>query len=83
MLCEVLSPSTEARDRSDKLDIYGAAGVAWVWLLNPSLQILEVLQRRDDSWVLRGTHRGNVVVRAQPFEAIELVLRDLWLPSDG
>ena len=29
-LCEVLCPSTEARDRTDKLDIYARAGVAWV-----------------------------------------------------
>src|SRR5690606_757577 len=46
-LCEVLSPSTEARDRTDKLAIYAAAGVAWTWLVNPSVRTLEVLQLVD------------------------------------
>ena len=78
-LCEVLSPSTEARDRTDKLAIYAAAGVAWAWLLNPALQTLEVLQRVDGRWLLQGSHRGHAMVRAQPFEAVELALTDLWV----
>jgi Uma2 family endonuclease len=81
-LCEVLSPSTEARDRTDKLEIYGAAGVAWVWLVNPAVQTLEVLQRAEGGWILRSSFRGQASVRAQPFEAVELALQELWLPSD-
>lgn len=80
-LCEVLSPATEARDRTDKLDIYGRAGVAWVWLVNPRLQTLEVLERREDGWSLRETHRGSTEARIPPFDAIELSLADLWIPS--
>ena len=79
-LCEVLSPSTEARDRTDKLGIYGAAGVGWAWLVNPVLQTLEVLENHGGSWMLRSSSRGEATVRAQPFEAVELTLRDLWLP---
>jgi Uma2 family endonuclease len=78
-LCEVLSPSTEARDRTDKLPIYGAAGVQWVWLLNPALRTLEVLGRTEGRWALHGTYRGDVAVRAEPFTAVELALSDLWL----
>src|SRR5262245_19454608 len=33
-ICEVLSPSTEARDRTDKLPIYAAARVAHAWLVD-------------------------------------------------
>jgi Uma2 family endonuclease len=81
-ICEVLSPSTEAWDRTEKLTIYGAAGVAWAWLINPILQTLEVLHNRDGEWSLRSSHRAQTSVRAEPFEAIELVLGDLWLPRD-
>ena len=80
-LCEVLSPSTEARDRTDKLEIYGRSGVPWVWFVNPERETLEILERRDASWILRATYRGDVVVRAHPFDAIELALADLWPPS--
>ena len=80
-LCEVLSPSTEARDRTEKLDIYGRAGVAWVWLVNPRLETLEVLQRSDNDWLLRASHRGAGPVHVPPFEVVEFALGDLWLPQ--
>ena len=81
-LCEVLSPSTEAHDRTDKLAIYAEAGVAWCWLVNPRLHTLEVLKREQGKWTLHASHRGDAGVRAPPFEAIELALGDLWLPRD-
>ncbi len=34
-VCEVLSPSTEALDRGQKLRIYARVGVAHAWLLDP------------------------------------------------
>jgi Uma2 family endonuclease len=76
--CEVLSPSTEALDRGRKLDIYRREGVAHVWLVSPALQSLEVLRRHDLGWLLVATHRGDVVVRAEPFDAAELDLAGLW-----
>jgi Uma2 family endonuclease len=79
-LCEVLSPSTEAHDRAEKLEIYGASRVAWAWLINPVLRTLEVFQNSNGNWLLRHTFRDDATVRAQPFDAIELALADLWLP---
>jgi Uma2 family endonuclease len=78
-ICEVLSPSTEAHDRTEKLEIYGAAKVEWAWLLNPSLRTLEVMQNSAGTWTRRSSFRGEASVRAQPFEAVELSLADLWL----
>ncbi|MEZ4222223.1 MAG: Uma2 family endonuclease [Polyangiaceae bacterium] len=81
-LCEVLSPSTEAFDRADKLDVYARAHVSWVWLVNPLTHTLEVLRLREGAWTVHAIHRGDAVVRAEPFDAIELALSDLWLPSN-
>jgi Uma2 family endonuclease len=78
-LCEVLSPSTEAIDRRKKLAIYAGAGVAHVWLLNPLLQTLEVLRLQSQRWSLISSHEADAKVRAEPFEAVELALRALWL----
>lgn len=77
-VCEVLSPSTERFDRVTKLPAYARAGVAHAWLLNPEARTLEVLRRSDLGWTLVATHGGDEVVRAEPFEAIELDLRFLW-----
>lgn len=78
-LCEVLSPSTEAIDRRKKLPIYARGGVRNVWMIDPLQQTLEVLRLESQRWSLVATHEADARVRAEPFDAIELVLRTLWL----
>jgi Uma2 family endonuclease len=76
-VCEVLSPSTERLDRSRKLRIYAEAGVAHAWFVKPSDRTLEVLRLRDGAWTIVAVTDADVV-RAEPFEAIELELGRLW-----
>ena len=78
-LCEVLSPSTEAIDHRKKLPIYARAGIGHVWLVDPLERTLEILRLESQRWSLVADHRGNAKVRAEPFDAIELPLRALWL----
>jgi Uma2 family endonuclease len=77
-VCEVLSPSTETIDRGRKLGIYAREGVSHVWLVDPLRQSLEVLALESGSLVEIEEHRGDVRVRARPFDAVELELRALW-----
>jgi Uma2 family endonuclease len=77
-VCEVLSPSTERIDRSRKLRIYAAAGVQHTWLVKPTDRTLEVLRLREGAWTIVGVWEDAAVVRAEPFEAIELELGRLW-----
>ena len=77
-VCEVLSPSTARIDRTVKKRIYARQGVEFVWLVDPVLRILEVLQRHEGRWLERGSWSGNARVRAEPFEALELELEALW-----
>ncbi len=78
-LCETLSPSTAALDRSRKLRIYARAGVACAWLLDPLARTLEVLTLEGGRWVVAEVHAGDDPVRATPFPALELPLARLWL----
>ena len=77
-VCEVLSPSTERIDRGRKLRIYAEAGVAHAWLVNPAERTLEVLRLREGAWTIVAVWEDAAVVRAEPFEAIELELGRLW-----
>jgi Uma2 family endonuclease len=77
-VCEVLSPSTAALDRSQKLALYARAQVGHVWLVDPLQRTLEVLRRDGAHWLIVAVHRGDVAVRAEPFDAIELGLSILW-----
>jgi hypothetical protein len=78
-ICEVLSPSTQAVDRADKLPIYAGHGVRHAWLVEPMGQTLEVYRLDSERWVLLGTHRGAVTVRAEPFNAVDVDLSALWI----
>jgi len=77
-VCEILSPSTSALDRAMKLGIYGREGVPWAWLIDPLARSLEVLKLEHGRWTILATEVGSVVVRAEPFEVVELELAALW-----
>ncbi len=78
-VCEVLSSSTEAIDRGQKLRIYAREGVAHAWLVDPLRQTLEVLALESGSFRPLDEHRGHASIRVRPFDAIELNLGALWI----
>lgn len=77
-ICEVLSVSTAAIDRAEKLPLYARSGVGHVWLVDPAAKTLEVLRRQGDLWLVLGVYAGEARVRAEPFESFELELGLLW-----
>jgi Uma2 family endonuclease len=77
-VCEVVSPSTGAKDRARKLPIYAREAVRHVWLVDPLQRTLDVLRLQDRNWVIVAVHEGGAKVRAEPFDAIELDLGILW-----
>ena len=77
-VCEILSPSTERLDRARKLGVYARESVGNAWLINPETRTLEVYRRSEDRWLLLAAHASDALVRAEPFDAIELDLLPLW-----
>lgn len=77
-VCEVLSARTAKYDRTDKMNIYAREQVRWTWLVDPLLRTLEAYRLHEGKWTLLGTWRDEVLVRAEPFDAIELDLAALW-----
>lgn len=77
-ICEVLSASTEAVDRSDKMDIYAREGVAHAWLVDPVDRTVEVYVLERARWVRSKVARGDVELTAEPFEAVAIHLSGLW-----
>lgn len=82
-VCEVLSPSTELRDRTAKLSIYAREGVGHLWLVSVRTRHVEVYRLTDGLWTLLGTAAGNVKVRLAPFEEVEIDLSHLWTEGFG
>ena len=77
-VCEVLSGSTEGRDRTSKRRIYAEAGVGHLWLIDPRFQLLEAFVETSGQWLLIGTWASDEVASVRPFEAISIALADLW-----
>jgi Uma2 family endonuclease len=77
-VCEVLSPATQAIDRAEKLPIYAEHRVQYAWLIDPLAHLLETYRLEGGRWLQLGTWHGNVLVRAEPFDAIEIALKTLW-----
>jgi Uma2 family endonuclease len=77
-ICEILSPGQEARDRVDKMQSYFAAGVAHYWLGNPRSRLLEAYRRVDVGWALVLSAKSGQKIRAEPFDAVELRVDELF-----
>jgi Uma2 family endonuclease len=77
-VCEVISPHNERHDRARKMPVYAREGVRHAWLVDPLDRTLEVFKLEAGRWSLLTTHRGDEIVRAEPFQAVEIDLLGLW-----
>ena len=77
-VCEVVSPSTAARDRTRKADLCALAGVSFLWFLDPGPRTLETFRLEQGAWLRLASFSGDAKVRAEPFGAVELDLGLLW-----
>jgi Uma2 family endonuclease len=77
-ICEILSPATMRFDRVVKLPKYAQAGVKHAWLIDPEAHTLEVFRLEGGRWTLIASHAESERVRAEPFDAIEIALAELW-----
>lgn len=77
-VCEVLSPSTHLIDRRSKRRIYAEQAVPYLWLVDPGVRSLEVHRLQGAHYQLLQTYGEDELVRAEPFDTIELELAALW-----
>jgi Uma2 family endonuclease len=78
-LAEVLSPSTQAIDRTDKLAAYAEFGVKHCWYVDPLARTLEVLALADGKWLIAANFKNADLVTAPPFEVHTFPLNVLWV----
>jgi Uma2 family endonuclease len=81
-VCELLSPSTQRIDRTDKLAIYAEFEVGHAWYVDPHAKTLEAFQLATGKWMLAATFADAAPVTAPPFEAHTFALDVLWPPND-
>lgn len=76
-VCDIVS-SGAASSRARRMARYASEGVSHAWLLDPVARALEVRRLEGGRWRDVATYAGSQLVRAEPFEAVELALGSLW-----
>jgi Uma2 family endonuclease len=79
-VCEVLSPSSVRMDKVLKSIKYAEAAIEHYWLIDPEQKTLEVRKLEKQKWLISASFEGSEKVRAEPFEAVEIDLGNLWGP---
>jgi Uma2 family endonuclease len=74
---EILSPSNKQNDLFKKLRTYQRCQVPHYWLLDPEVEVLAVYRWTAEGYLLVVTTEGSERVRAEPFDAVELSVREL------
>ncbi|HWN68144.1 MAG TPA: Uma2 family endonuclease [Haliangium sp.] len=77
-VCEVLSPSTASRDLGHKLRTYQRAHVGHYWVVEPGNQTITVYRWHEAGYVVAMAAGAGEMVRAEPFEAMELDVADVF-----
>jgi len=77
-VCEIASLSTEKFDRRKKLPVYARSGVGHAWIVQPRIRALNAFRRQDQHWLDVGYFTDADVMRAEPFDAVEIDLAMLW-----
>jgi Uma2 family endonuclease len=79
--CEILSSSTRSFDQRIKRPFYARIGVRHLWFIDLDARTLMVSALVGGRWVELGVYGEEDVVRAAPFDAIELKLGELWVSA--
>jgi Uma2 family endonuclease len=77
-VCEITSPKHEAHDLVDKPRVLHTAEVPHYWILDPSERVLLVHRWSRDGYVVVQRASSGETVRAEPFDAIELRVAELF-----
>jgi len=71
-VCEILSPSTAARDQVDKQRTFHRCGIGHYWMVDPDRELLVVQRWQEGGYLVVLTAGRGDTVRAEPFDALDL-----------
>lgn len=80
IVVEVVSPSPrdERRDRIEKMDEYASFGVSYYWLLDPSLQSLEIFELTGGRYARAARATEGRLDPVPGCADLQLDLDDIW-----
>ncbi len=81
LVVEILSPSTEQRDRTVKSTIYARYGVREYWLVSPAEHTVEVLTLGAEGYATSGIYRAEDTLSSPLLQGLALPVKSLFTPA--
>jgi len=78
LVVEIISPSTEERDREIKLQLYCRYGVRECWLIDPEERTVEVLALSPEGYQVLGQYSGDEVVNSQVLVGFQFPAEEIF-----
>lgn len=78
LVVEILSPSTAVYDKKEKSRIYLKYGVKEYWLVDPELQLVEVLTAGENEWRRTGVFDREDVLTTTLLPGLEINLGEIF-----
>ncbi len=83
LVVEVLSPSTERRDRIAKRRIYAEKGVEWLIIVDPRPRVVEVFRlQQSGKYLLEAAFGEDDTFQIELFDALTIEMAELWPPDE-
>ncbi|MGQ9557980.1 MAG: Uma2 family endonuclease [Desulfurispora sp.] len=83
LVVEVLSPSSQLRDRVQKSKIYHQYGVKEYWLADPLAQTVEILSAAEQGWLLAGACGPEDTLHSPLLPGLALALTAVFALPDS
>lgn len=77
-VCEHVSPTNKKRDRVDKFGVLHGNRVPHYWIADPLEHVIEVYRWTDSGYLAVLSAKAGDLVRAEPFDAVELSVSVLF-----
>jgi len=72
VVVEVLSPSTQSNDLTDKRTEYAKRGIPEYWIISPTSETIKVLRLLGELYVVTGLYQGNDAIVSPTFPQLDL-----------
>jgi len=80
LVIEILTPTTEARDRGIKLKAYARYGVGEYWIVDPAAQVIEVYRLTAEGFHLAATCAKDKTVETPLLPGFSLAVGSIFKP---
>ncbi|MBI2619554.1 MAG: Uma2 family endonuclease [Ignavibacteriales bacterium] len=77
-MIEIVSESTEGRDRGFKMKLYAREGVKEYWIADPAHKSIDVYQSARTGFQLFGTFTGSDELRSAMFGSVGFRAAEIW-----